>query len=382
MAAVEWLLHPVGRRSEPCPDWSARASRRTVRDRGRQRGIVDTFAFRRLRPYLRGRIGATASSSTSTPISPAARSSCRTRTSTPIFAPLSGPRLARAKTPFGSSGCTPPTACSSSTGPCRRPSRQTATSACRCSATLPGGSSAMLAGVMNGVADGASADVDTTTARTCRAGSSSVHSTLRRRALLGGLGFALSGSTGRQSGAAALPPLSDRTLSSPSFRYSGAVADGMRTRYSPYVCYSTRPSAAGRVRPQRRCPSGADTDRRRHRARSLAGCRLMGADRRSATDGAGVRPREPTSISATDTGAPSRSPPATTRLTVDRTGVHLGFAAAGSSRNGRGVDDRPELVLHAEHPGTRSISSGPCSTATPTARAGRERVAFRTQFYF
>jgi phosphate-selective porin OprO and OprP len=102
---------------------------------------------------------------------------------------------------------------------------------------LSDGTVSYLAGVMNGVFDGGSADLDTSDSKdlsgrlVVRPFHTHTNSPFR------GLGLAISGSTGRQVGAAALPTFRTASLEQPFFSYAGASADGRRTRYSPQASY-------------------------------------------------------------------------------------------------------------------------------------------------
>ena len=94
-------------------------------------------------------------------------------------------------------------------------------------------------GVLNGVADGGSADVDTGDSKDVagRVVVRPFHPLAASR--LKGLGLAFSASAGRQAGGA-LPTFRTSLLEQPFFSYSGASVNGVRRRYSPQVFYYFR----------------------------------------------------------------------------------------------------------------------------------------------
>jgi phosphate-selective porin OprO/OprP len=145
---------------------------------------------------------------------------------------------------------------------------------------VAGGVVGYLAGVMNGVPDGGSADLDTNDSKDVSA-RLIVRPFVRMepKSPLAGLGFALSGSGGRQTGPEALPELRTRPLDRRYFSYdAAAAADGVRIRFSPQAFYPQAFRWLRRVRAHK----DADLDghgARGDRARCLAGRRIARADR-------------------------------------------------------------------------------------------------------
>src|SRR5262249_22889138 len=93
-----------------------------------------------------------------------------------------------------------------------------------------------MVGVMNGVADGGRADLDTNDGKDVSA-RLIVRPFHKTRTPFRGFGVALSGSRGRQSGAAALPSFKTSSLQQLFFSYNAATAEGVRTRSSPQFFY-------------------------------------------------------------------------------------------------------------------------------------------------
>jgi phosphate-selective porin OprO and OprP len=147
------------------------------------------------------------------------------------------------------------------------------------------------AGVMNGVADGGSADLDTTDSKDV-AGRVLVRPFQKRPAAdpLHGLALGFGATAGKQS--AALTALRTSSLQQTIFAYTGATAAGTRTRYSPQASYVYK-SVSGFFEyvhsevPVTSATSHADVA---HQAWQIAGSFLITGE--SATDGStGVRPR-------------------------------------------------------------------------------------------
>jgi len=157
---------------------------------------------------------------------------------------------------------------------------------------LGSGTVSYQAGVMNGVPDGGSADLDTTDSKDV-AGRLTVRPFTRNP--IGrwrGLGVALAGTRGRQSGATPLPSFRTASMQQPFFSYSGASADGVRTRYSPQVFYYYRTFAALGEYVHTRTPirRGAVLEEIAHEAWQVAASLVLTGE--DATDrGAGIRPR-------------------------------------------------------------------------------------------
>ena len=204
---------------------------------------------------------------------------------------------------------------------------------------------------MNGVVDGGSGDLDTNDGKDIvgTADRQAVHQR-SRRALLRGLGLAVSGTRGSQTGAGALPTLRTLSLQQQYFAYSGAAADGVRTRYlAAGLLLLQRLRRLVRTRPHE-YPNSQRRGPRRDRARRVAGGWLLRAHGRSRDGrGAGVRPRNNFDFGNGHWGAiPGRC--AVSHAEGRRSRLHPRFRRGRLESRGRGMDGRPQLVSHAEFP--------------------------------
>ena len=198
---------------------------------------------------------------------------------------------------------------------------------------LSGGVISYTAGVLNGVTDGASAAADTdTNDGKDLAGRVAVRPFARDRASsLRGLVLAVAGTWGTQGGTSALPTFRTADLQQPFFSYSGAAADGGRTRFSPQVSYYHKAFAAlgEYVQSELRVRKGdvlADVD---HDAWQVAASWVLTGE--AATDASpGVRPRANFDFGAGHLGA-FQIAARYHVLTVDEEAFALNLASAGSS---------------------------------------------------
>ena len=199
------------------------------------RQVVNTFSIGRLRPYMRGRFSRRFEVYFA-PDFAGGNLSIQDAYVDTIFSPAFRLRAGKSKTPFGlellqsdsnllffNRGL--PTSLV--------PNRDVGIQAL---GDITGGFVSYMVGVMNGVPDGARADLDTNDSKDV-----SARLTLRpfnkTRTPFKGFGVALSGSRGLQSGAAALPSFKTPTLQQLYFSYNGATADGVRMRFSPQFFY-------------------------------------------------------------------------------------------------------------------------------------------------
>jgi phosphate-selective porin OprO/OprP len=189
-----------------------------------------------------------------------------------------------------------------------------------------------LAGLGNGVPDGGSADLDTSDSKDL-AGRVVVRPFTRQAASpWRGLSLGLAGSRGRQTGAAALTAFRTALLQQPFFSYAGAVADGVRTRYSPQLSYFHK-AFGGLVEyvhsevPVRKGTVGDDIG---HDAWQIAATWVLTGE--AATDAsAGVRPRANFDFGGGHFGALQLAARYHT-LQVDDRAFALNLPAPGSSR--------------------------------------------------
>jgi phosphate-selective porin OprO/OprP len=251
-----------------------------------------------------------------------------------------------------------------------------------------------LAGVMNGVPDGGSADLDTTDSKDV-SGRVIVRPFTRAAANpLRGLGLGISGSSGRATGAAALPSFRTPTLQQTFFTYAtGSAADGTRTRYSPQVWYFRRAFGAWAdyVHTETPVRRGLVLEDIAHDAWQVAVSWVLTGE--NATDaGAGVRPRANFDFGSGTWGA-FQIAARYHSLSVDEQAFAAGFAAPGASRTADawtvGLNWYLTGNLRYTFNFERTVFDGdPVSRNAPTAfrqdgpRGAENALAFRTQLTF
>lgn len=248
---------------------------------------------------------------------------------------------------------------------------------------LAGGAVSYLAGVMNGVADGGSADVDTTdskdvSARLIVRPFNHLPATSPAR----GLGVAIAGSRGKQSGSTTLPAFQTQSLRQSFFSYDGASADGTRTRYSPqaFYYYKAFGGFAEYVQTQVPVVEGPFREEIGHRAWQVAASIVLTGE--AATDArAGVRPRANIDIANGHWGALQLAA-RYHMLKVDDAARALGFVASDASLKAEAwtigfnwyLTPNLRYVFNIE----RTVFDGDSSGARPAENA----CAFRSQIAF
>jgi phosphate-selective porin OprO/OprP len=302
---------------------------------------IDNFAMRRLRPYLRGRI-ARRFEFYVVPDFAGGTLVVQDAYVDTVFAPAFRVRAGKGKTPFGlerlhsaSNLLFMERALPTALVPNRDIGVQIL-------GDVSGGVVSYLAGVMNGVADGGSADLDTNDGKDL-SGRLIVRPFNKRieGAALRGLGLGLSGSRGEATGVLALPVLRTQTLQQTYFSYAingsnPVVADGTRVRYSPQVWYFYKAFGGWAeyvktATPLRRDNVTADVD---HEAWQISGSWVLTGE--NATDASrGVRPRRNFDFGAGGWGA-FQIAARYQALQIDDRAFALGFAAAGASRKAQG----------------------------------------------
>jgi phosphate-selective porin OprO and OprP len=341
--------------------------------------IINTFAFRRLRPYLRGRIGGrfefflNPDFAGGTLVVQDAYVDTRFTTAFRL-------RLGKAKTPYGHERLhsansllfidrAAPTAVA--------PNRDLGIQVL---GDLAEGIVSYAAGLLNGVPDGASADLDTNDGKDVvgRLVVRPFHRTPTEP--LGGLGFALSGSTGKQSGSAALPSYRTVVAQQPFFAYSGATADGRRTRYSPYVFYYYKAFGGFSEFGRSVLPVRKDTIREEigHEAWQVAASWVLTGE--VATD-AGVRPENPFDFGGGHWGA-FQIAARYHELSVDRRAFDLGLPAAGSSRTAKAWTIGLTWYLTQNIKYVTNFERVVFNDDEDGARQPENILAFRAQLYF
>ncbi len=342
----------------------------------------DTFAFRRLRPYLRGRILRRFEFYLN-PDFAGGTLVVQDAYFDTIFSPAFRIRAGKGKHPFGmerlhsgSNLLFLDRAFPTSLAPNRDLGIQVL-------GDVKGGVFSYLAGVMNGVADGGSADLDANDGKDVSARVILRPFTRDVASPLRGLGVAVSGNTGRQTGAAALPSYRTQTLQQPFFSYAtGAVASGRRIRYSPQLFFFRGPFGgwAEYVRTEVPVTRNGVSDDITARAWQVAASWVLTGE--AATDaGAGVRPRAIFDPSTAHWGA-LQVAARVHELKVDQAAIDLGFAAAGSSRKAQAwtvglnwyLTGNLKYVLDFERTVFDDNQAG--------ARAAENGIAFRTQLNF
>ena len=301
---------------------------------------VDNFSIRRVRPYLRGRI-ARRFEFYFNPDFASGTLVLQDAYIDTVFSPAFRVRAGKGKTPFGFERLQSasnilfmerafPTALV--------PNRDIGVQVL---GDISDGVVSYLAGVMNGVADGGSADVDNNDGKDVSGRVIVRPFTKRADAALRGLGVGLSGSRGAAAGVLALPVLRTQTLQQPYFSYAitgnnPVTADGTRYRYSPQLWYFRKAFGGWAeyvktTMPLRRGDVTGDVD---HEAWQVAASWVLTGE--NATDaGIGVRPRRNFDFGAGGWGA-FQVAARYHFLQVDDRAFALGFAATGASRKAEG----------------------------------------------
>jgi phosphate-selective porin OprO/OprP len=343
--------------------------------------VVDTFAFRRLRPYLRARFSRRFEFYFNPDFAGGTLVVQDAYVDT-VFSPALRIRAGKGKTPFGLERLHSasnllffnralPTALV--------PNRDLGIQVL---GDISGGVISYLAGVMNGVPDGGSADVDTSDGKdlsgrlVVRPFNTLADSPLR------GFGLAISGSNGRQAGASALPAFRTQSLEQPYFAYSGASADGVRTRYSPQAFYSYKAFGgfAEYVHTNTPIRKGVVREEIAHDAWQVAGSYVLTGE--AATDaGAGVRPRANVDFGNGHFGALQIAARYHT-LRVDERALTLGFASVGSSRKADAWTLGLNWYLTGNFRYTLNFERTVFDDGPEGPRKAENAVVFRTQVSF
>jgi phosphate-selective porin OprO/OprP len=293
--------------------------------------VVDTFAFRRLRPYLRGRFSRRFEFYFNPDFAGGSLVVQDAYVDT-VFSPAFRIRAGKGKTPFGLERLHSasnllffnralPTALV--------PNRDLGIQVL---GDIGGGVVSYMAGLMNGVPDGGSADFDTADGKDV-SGRVIVRPFAKAAASpLRGVGVAFSASNGKQTGAAALPSFRTQSAEQTYFSYNGVTADGVRRRYSPQAFYYFKQFGgfAEYVHTETPVRKAAVREEISHAAWQVAASWVLTGE--AATDAAiGVRPRENFDFGNGHFGALQLAARYHT-LAVDEQAIALGFAAPDASR--------------------------------------------------
>ena len=345
--------------------------------------IPDLFAVRRFRSYLRGRFGRHFEFYMNPDFAGGTLTVQDAYVDT-IFSPAFRVRAGKGKTPFGLERLQSasnmlfmerafPTALV--------PNRDIGVQVL---GDLHGGVVSYLAGVMNGVPDGGSADLDTNDGKDV-SGRLVVKPWARDNASpLRGLTLAVAGSTGEQSGVAALPLLRTQILLQPYFSYlgTGVGADGTRTRYSPQASYFYQGFGGWFEYVHTNVPvlKGDIREEIAKRAWQVAGSWVLTGE--AATDAAyGVRPRENFDFGNGHWGA-FQVAARYHALEVDPEAIALGFATPGSSHKAEAWTIGLNWYLNGNLRYTFNFEHTVFDDAVEEARRPENAVAFRTQLFF
>ena len=290
--------------------------------------VVNTFALRRVRPYLRGQVAqrfeffVNPDFAGGTLVVQDAYLDTR-------FSPAFVVRLGKAKTPFGlerlisvSNILFLERALPSALVPNRDVGIQVF-------GDLPGGVVSYAAGILNGVPDGANGDLDTNDGKDL-AGRIAIRPFGSEPARpLSGLTLAMGGTTGIQSGA--LATIRTPMLQQNFLTYVGASADGRLSRYSPQASYYFKRASALAEYVHTRVPvrRGAVRQDVTHTGWQIAGGLVL--TRGDVATERGVRPRHSFDFGHGHLGALQVGARYHT-LAVDEGAIGLGLPSAGSSR--------------------------------------------------
>jgi phosphate-selective porin OprO and OprP len=341
--------------------------------------VTNTFAIRRLRPYLRGRVAQRFEFF----VNPDFAGGTLTVYDAYIDTRFSNAfrvRLGKAKSPVGHERLISAStqlfferAYPTSVAPNRDLGIQVL-------GDLDGGVVSYQGGLTNGSQDGGNTDLDTND------GKDLVGRVLVRPWVkdatnpLSGLGFALSGSTGNQSGVTSLPTFRTTTLQQAFFTYVGATADGRRNRVSPFAYYYRKGFGgfAEYIRSSMPVRKGNLREAIDHQAWQIAGSYVLTGE--NATE-AGVRPTNNFDFGKAHWGA-FQVAARYHVLSVDEAAITLGFAAAGSSHEAKAwtgglnwyLNPYIKYVVNFERTVFDDDADGP--------RKAENGLAFRMQLYF
>jgi phosphate-selective porin OprO/OprP len=348
--------------------------------------VVDTFAARRARPYLRGRLSRRFEFYLNPDFAGSALVIQDAYIDT-IFAPAFRIRAGKAKTPFGMErlhSASNMLFMERALPNALVPNRDVGIQAL---GDIGGGLVSYLGGVMNGVPDGGSAEIDTTDSKDV-AGRLIVRPFGRLPATnpVRGLNLAISGAAGRAAGTAALPTLRTQTLSQPFFSFAGGtggtVADGTRTRYSPQLWYFYRAFGgwAEYVHTGTRVRRGAAIEDVAHDAWQVAGSWVVTGE--NATDaGTGVRPRAGFDFGNGNWGA-WQIAARYHSLHVDDDAFALDLAAPGASRSADAWTVGLNWYLTGNIRYTTNFERTVFDDDPDGPRRAENALAFRTQISF
>jgi phosphate-selective porin OprO/OprP len=345
------------------------------------RQVVNTFCIGRLRPYMRGRFSRRFEIYFA-PDFAGGNMVVQDAYIDTIFAPAFRLRAGKSKTPFGFEllqsdsnllffNRALPTALV--------PNRDVGIQAL---GDISGGLVSYMVGVMNGVADGGKADLDTNDGKDVSA-RLIVRPFKKTRTPFRGFGVALSGSRGRQSGAAALPSFKTTSLQQLFFSYNAATeAEGLRTRSSPQFFYYYKAFGAfgEYVRTETPIRKASRIAGVAHEAWQVAASYVLTGE--PATDAPdGVHPRASFDSRTGHLGAFQVAARYHTLKINDRA-VEFDLATAGSSRKAEAWTAGLNWILTGNVKYTFNLERTVFDGNAHGARKAENAFVFRTQLYF
>jgi phosphate-selective porin OprO/OprP len=293
--------------------------------------VNDTFLIRRARPSLRGRIGQRFEF-VLTPDFAGGTLVLQDAYFDTVFAPAFRLRLGKGKTPFSLERLQSASnilfierALTASLSPNRDLGVQAL-------GDIRGGLVSYAAAVLNGVADGGSGDLDNSDSKDVAARVVLRPFTARADSALRGLTVGIGATAGRQTGIGPLPTIRTSTSQFAFATYTGASADGVRTRYAPQGSYYYKSFAAlaEYVRSELPIAVNGVTADVAHDAWQIAGSWVLTGE--AATDAsAGIRPRNPFDFGHGHWGAVQIAA-RYHALAIDERAAQLNLLTAGSSR--------------------------------------------------
>jgi phosphate-selective porin OprO/OprP len=252
---------------------------------------------------------------------------------------------------------------------------------------ISGGLISYIAGVTNGVADGSSSDTDTNDSKDL-SGRIVFRPFVKRDAAhpAHGLALAMAGTRGRATGAAGLPTFKTTILQQTYFSYAAgatpAVADGVRTRYSPAIWYLRGPFGGWGEYVHSEVPvrRGNIVQDVAHDAWQVAASWVLTGE--AATDSStGIRPRHNFDFGNGHWGAFQVSARYHV-LEVDEKALALGLAAPGSSHKAEAWTAGLRWYLNPNVWYTVNFERTVFDGNANGSRRAENALAFRTQLYF
>jgi phosphate-selective porin OprO and OprP len=245
---------------------------------------------------------------------------------------------------------------------------------------IAGGRLTYGAALMNGVRDGASADLDTDNNKELD-GRVVVRPFVRNASdPLSGLSVALSGSTSRQTTAQGLPAYRTTVFQQTFFSYAGATADGRLNRVSPYVSFYRKAFGGFAEVSRSSVPvtKGSVTERIAHRAWQAAASWVVTGE--TATE-AGVQPKTAFNFGQGGWGALQVAVRYHT-LSIDQAAFALGLAAGDASRKARAWSAGANWYLNRNVKYVFLFERTTFAGTLISNRPPETVVAFRTQLAF